>query len=55
MINLSVIGYYLLHHKSKNQIQAKFCLVSGNVALCPLTVDTRVLLVPWLSKPEDIC
>jgi hypothetical protein len=40
MMNLSVIRYDGLRHKSNNQIQAKFCLVYGKVALYPRTVNT---------------
>jgi hypothetical protein len=39
-MNLSVIRYYGLRHKSNHQIQAKFCLVYGKVALCSRTVNT---------------
>jgi hypothetical protein len=39
-MNLSVIRYYGLRHKSNFQIQAKFCLIYGKVAVCPCTVNT---------------
>jgi hypothetical protein len=39
-MNLSVIRYSDLHHQSNSQIQAKFCLRYGKVALCLRTINT---------------
>jgi hypothetical protein len=39
-MDLSVIRYYSLRHKSNHHIQAKLCLIYGKVTLCPRTVDT---------------
>jgi hypothetical protein len=40
MMNLSVIRYYGLRHKSNHQIQMKLCHIYSKVAVCPRTMNT---------------